>query len=66
MTGRHLTDDLNAEVRGIIRRTMIEINPGTILLGEVDQLTPRATFRATRVARCNDHANFTRPVWGWL
>ena len=34
MTGRLGDEDLNAEVRQTIRRTMIEVNPDTILLGE--------------------------------
>ena len=34
MTGRHGTDDLNAEVRQTLRQTMIDVNPDTMLLAE--------------------------------
>ena len=37
MTGRLGEVDLNAEVRQLLRETMIDINPDTILLGRVDQ-----------------------------
>ncbi|MES2093149.1 MAG: glycoside hydrolase family 13 protein [Actinomycetota bacterium] len=65
MTGRHLTDDLNAEVRGIIRRTMIEINPDTILLGESTN-DATSDFQGDAWHGAMTYANFTRPVWGWL
>ena len=65
MTGRYLDEDLNAEVRRIIRRTMIETNPDTILLGES---TNDATedFQGDGWHGAMTYANFTRPVWGWL
>ncbi|WP_072314352.1 glycoside hydrolase family 13 protein [Agrococcus sp. Marseille-P2731] len=65
MTGRYEGDDLNAEVRQIIRRTMIEINPDTLLLGES---TNDATddFQGDAWHGAMTYANFTRPVWGWL
>jgi alpha-glucosidase len=65
MTGRHLTDDLNAEVRGIIRRTMIDINPDTILLGESTN-DATSDFQGDAWHGAMTYANFTRPVWGWL
>lgn len=65
MTGRHLTDDLNAEVRGIIRRTMIGINPNTILLGESTN-DATSDFQGDAWHGAMTYANFTRPVWGWL
>ena len=65
MTGRHLMDDLNAEVRGIIRRTMIEINPDTILLGESTN-DATSDFQGDAWHGAMTYANFTRPVWGWL
>ena len=50
MTGRHLTDDLNAEVRGIIRRTMIAgcrpRNASPLTSG-----FPSVPFRPTAVSR---------------
>ena len=65
MTGRYLDEDLNADVRRIIRRTMIETNPDTILLGES---TNDATedFQGDGWHGAMTYANFTRPVWGWL
>lgn len=65
MTGRHLADDLNREVRTIIRTTMTEVNPDTILLGES---TNDATidFQGDAWHGAMTYANFTRPLWGWL
>ncbi len=65
MTGRYLTDDLNQDVRRIIRQTMIETNPNTILLGE---FTNDATldFQGDGWHGAMTYANFTRPVWAWL
>lgn len=65
MTGRYLDDDLNAEVRRTIRRTMLEVNPDTILLAES---TNDATgdFRGDAWHGAMTYANFTRPVWSWL
>lgn len=65
MTGRYEGDDLNAEVRQIIRSTMVEINPDTLLLGES---TNDATddFQGDAWHGAMTYANFTRPVWGWL
>jgi alpha-glucosidase len=65
MTGRYLTDDLNAEVRQIIRQTMVDVNSDTILLGES---TNDATgdFQGDGWHGAMTYANFTRPVWGWL
>ena len=65
MTGRHLTDDLNAEVRGTIRRTMIDINPDTILLGESTN-DATSDFQGDAWHGAMTYANFTRPVWAWL
>jgi len=47
MTGRYREQDLNAEVRQTIRRTMLEANPDTVLFAE-SRTTPRATSRETR------------------
>jgi alpha-glucosidase len=65
MTGRYRDDDLNAEVRRAIRRTMIDIDPDTILLAES---TNDATgdFRGDAWHGAMTYANFTRPVWSWL
>jgi alpha-glucosidase len=65
MTGRYLDTDLNADVRRIIRQTMIDVNPDTILLGES---TNDATgdFQGDAWHGAMTYSNFTRPIWGWL
>ena len=65
MTGRYLDEDLNAEVRQIIRKTMIEVNPDTILLGESTN-DASSDFQGDAWHGAMTYANFTRPVWGWL
>ncbi len=65
MTGRYLDEDLNAEVRRIIRKTMIEINPDTILLGESTN-DASSDFQGDAWHGAMTYANFTRPLWGWL
>ena len=65
MTGRYRENDFNAEVRRTIRRTMVEINPDTILLGEsTNDAAP--DFQGDAWHGAMTYANFTRPVWGWL
>lgn len=65
MTGRYLDEDLNREVRQLIRKTMVDVNPDTILLAES---TNDATgdFRGDAWHGAMTYANFTRPVLGWL
>ncbi|MCU1445562.1 glycoside hydrolase family 13 protein [Cryobacterium sp.] len=65
MTGRLGNEDLNAEVRQAIRRTMIEVNPDTILLGEFTN-DASADFQGDAWHGAMTYANFTRPVWAWL
>ncbi|HWU48066.1 MAG TPA: glycoside hydrolase family 13 protein [Humibacter sp.] len=65
MTGRYRDQDLNPEVRRIIRRTMVEINPDTILLGESTN-DAASDFQGDAWHGAMTYANFTRPVWGWL
>ncbi len=65
MTGRYRDEDLNGEVRRIIRRTMIGINPDTILLGEsTNDAAP--DFQGDAWHGAMTYANFTRPLWSWL
>ncbi|GAA3599314.1 hypothetical protein GCM10022198_24530 [Klugiella xanthotipulae] len=65
MTGRYRDEDLNREVRRTIRRTMTEVNPDTILLGEsTNDAAP--DFRGDAWHGAMTYANFTRPVWEWL
>ncbi len=65
MTGRYLDEDLNREVRQLIRHTMVQVNPDTILIGES---TNDATkdFRGDAWHGAMTYANFTRPLLGWL
>ncbi|PJJ55786.1 glycoside hydrolase family 13 protein [Compostimonas suwonensis] len=65
MTGRYLDEDLNREVRQTIRRTMIAVNPNTILLGESTN-DPAGDFDGDAWHGAMTYANFTRPVWSWL
>lgn len=65
MTGRYLDEDLNQEVRRIIRQTMIDVNPDTILLGESTN-DATSDFRGDAWHGPMTYANFTRPIWGWL
>ncbi len=65
MTGRYLDEDLNTEVRRIIRTTMIEVNPDTILLGESTN-DASSDFQGDAWHGAMTYANFTRPLWGWL
>jgi alpha-glucosidase len=65
MTGRMLGEDRNAEVRRAIRRTMIEVNPDTILLGESTN-DAASDFQGDAWHGAMTYANFTRPLWGWL
>ncbi|HWD62873.1 MAG TPA: alpha-amylase family glycosyl hydrolase, partial [Humibacter sp.] len=65
MTGRYREDDFNTEVRRVIRNTMVEVNPDTILLGEsTNDAAP--DFQGDAWPGAMTYANFTRPVWGWL
>lgn len=65
MTGRLGAVDLNAEVRQILRRTMLEVNPDTLLLAEyTNDAAPDFDGDAWHGAM--SYASFTRPVWSWL
>ena len=65
MTGRLQGEDLNAEVRQTIRRTMIEENPDTILLGESTN-DASGDFQGDGWHGAMTYTTFTRPVWSWL
>jgi alpha-glucosidase len=65
MTGRLGDEDLNAEVRQAIRRTMLEVNPDTILLGESTN-DASSDFQGDAWHGAMTYASFTRPVWSWL
>lgn len=65
MTGRWGEVDLNAEVRQLLRRTMIEINPDTILLGESTN-DAASDLQGDGWHGAMTYPSFTRPLWGWL
>jgi alpha-glucosidase len=65
MTGRLGDVDLNAEVRQLLRRTMIDINPDTILLGESTN-DAASDLQGDGWHGAMTYPSFTRPLWGWL
>ena len=65
MTGRLGDVDLNAEVRQLLRRTMIDINPETILLGESTN-DATSDLQGDGWHGAMTYPSFTRPLWGWL
>ncbi|WP_395244470.1 glycoside hydrolase family 13 protein [Agromyces sp. MMS24-K17] len=65
MTGRLGSVDLNAEVRRAIRRTMLDVNPDTILLAESTN-DAASDFQGDAWHGAMTYTPFTRPVWSWL
>ncbi|GAA1524122.1 alpha-glucosidase [Agromyces terreus] len=65
MTGRLGAADLNAEVRQTIRRTMLDVNPDTILLGESTN-DAASDFQGDAWHGAMTYTPFTRPLWSWL
>jgi len=65
MTGRLGDEDLNAEVRRAIRRTMLDVNPDTILLGESTN-DAASDFEGDAWHGAMTYTPFTRPLWSWL
>jgi alpha-glucosidase len=65
MTGRLGDIDLNAEVRQLLRRTMEEINPDTILLAESTN-DAASDLQGDGWHGAMTYPSFTRPLWGWL
>ncbi|WP_238385291.1 glycoside hydrolase family 13 protein [Nesterenkonia muleiensis] len=65
MTGRLREVDLNAEVRQILRRTMEQVKPDSILLAEsTNDATGDLTGDSWHGAMT--YPSFTRPLWSWL
>lgn len=65
MTGRLGGEDLNAEVRQAIRRTMLDVNADTILLGESTN-DAASDFQGDAWHGAMTYTPFTRPLWSWL
>ncbi|QKJ18595.1 glycoside hydrolase family 13 protein [Microbacterium hominis] len=65
MTGRLGDVDLNAEVRQLLRETMLEINPEAILLGESTN-DAISDLQGDGWHGAMTYTSFTRPLWAWL
>jgi alpha-glucosidase len=65
MTGRHATDDFNAEVARALRATMDEARPGTLLLAEHAH-DATGDLAGDGWHGTMNYAGFTQPVWAWL
>lgn len=65
MTGRLGDVDLNADVRGLLRETMLRINPDAVLLGESTN-DAISDLQGDGWHGAMTYPSFTRPVWGWL
>jgi alpha-glucosidase len=65
MTGRYRDDDLNEEVRRIIRQTMIEVNPDTVLFAESVH-DAASDFPGDAWHGAMTYASFLHPVREWL
>jgi alpha-glucosidase len=65
MTGRIRDEDMYLDVAKTIRKTMVEVNPDTIMLGEY---TSDAAFEVQGDGwqGAMTYANFTKPLWRWL
>lgn len=65
MTGRIRDEDMYAEVANVVRKTMVSINPDTIMLGEY---TGDAAYHVQGDGwqGAMTYANFTRPLFKWL
>ena len=65
MTGRIRDEDMYLEVSQIIRKTMVDINPNTIMLGEY---TGDAAYEVQGDGwqGAMTYSNFTKPVWRWF
>ncbi len=65
MTGRTGAEDMYLEVSQVIRKTMVDINPDTIMLGEY---TGDAAYEVQGDGwqGAMTYSNFTKPVWRWF
>lgn len=65
MTGRIRDEDMSKEVARIVRETMHDINPNTILLGEYTG-DPSFEVQGDGWQGAMTYANFTKPLWRWM
>lgn len=65
MTGRIRDEDMYLEVSKIIRKTMVDVNADTIMLGEY---TSDAAYeiQGDGWQGAMTYSNFTKPVWRWF
>ena len=65
MTGRIREEDMYLEVAQIVRQTMVDANPDTIMLGEY---TGDAAYEVQGDGwqGAMTYSNFTKPIWRWL
>jgi len=65
MTGRHAEDDFNAEVAHVLRATLAEVRPDTLLLAE-HCFDASGDLAGDGWQGTMNYAGFTQPVWSWL
>lgn len=65
ITGRLRDQDFNAEVRQILRKTMLDVKPDSILLAEYAN-DPSSDFNGDAWHGAMTYPSFTRPLWRWL
>jgi alpha-glucosidase len=65
MTGRIRDEDMYLEVAQVIRQTMVDVNPNTLMLGEY---TGDAAYEVQGDGwqGAMTYSNFTKPVWRWF
>ena len=65
MTGRIRDEDMYAEVAQVVRKTMVDVNPNTVMLGEY---TGDAAYEVQGDGwqGAMTYSNFTKPVWRWF
>ncbi|MFT4215382.1 MAG: glycoside hydrolase family 13 protein [Microbacterium sp.] len=65
MTGRLREVDLNEDVRTTLRRTMVDVNPDTLLIAEYTN-NAAADFQGDAWHGAMTYPGFTRATWNWL
>ena len=65
MTGRHASDDLNADIARVLRRTLAGVKPDALLLAEHCH-DASADIAGDGWQGTMNYAGFTVPVWSWI
>jgi len=65
MTGRVRDEDMYSDVAKTVRKTMVAVNPDTLMIGEY---TGDAAYQVQGDGwqGAMTYANFTRPLWRWM